>query len=181
MTVMKVSAPKINQHIATSLERFSQNGGEKISNYVNAAGKAVIAPFVIMNNPFTHKDEKDREWASVKQPVEAVITLAMQLAALSVLYKSVDSLIKRGKISFKSIENAAKDASLIPEKFLKACNNNKDQAIKMYKAQCNEILKDRLGAVVSMFTYVPVLAVSNRVFPKIAQKLVNKDENKSDK
>lgn len=178
---MRVGMPKINQHIATSLEKFSQKGGEKVSNYVNAAGKAIIAPLVIMNNPFTKENEDNKKWAAVKQPVEAVITIAMQLASLALLYKGVDSLIKKGKINFKYVENATKDASKIPKKILEACNNDYDKALKMYREQYNEIFKDRIGAVVSAIAYLPVLALSNKIYPKIAQKLVNKNENKSSK
>jgi len=72
---MKVRLPKINQRIATSLENFSKKGGEKVSNYVNAAGKAIIAPMVIIANPFSKEDKENRQWAAVKQPVEAVVTL----------------------------------------------------------------------------------------------------------
>ena len=178
---MRVGMPKINQHIATSLEKFSQKGGEKVSNYVNAAGKAVIAPLVIMNNPFTKENEDNKKWAAVKQPVEAVITIVMQLASLALLYKGIDSLIKKGKINFKYVENATKDVSKIPKKILNACNNDYDKALKMYREQYNEIFKDRIGAVVSAIAYLPVLALSNKIYPKIAQKLVNKNENNSSK
>ena len=51
----------------------------------------------------------------------------------------------------------------------------------MYKEQYNEIFKDRVGAVVSAVTYLPVLAVSNKLYPKIAQKLVNRNENSTTK
>lgn len=173
--------PKINQRLANSLEKFSQKGGEKISNYVNAAGKATIAPLVIMHNPFTHEDEENKQWAAIKQPVEAIVTLGMQLASLALLYKGVDSLIKKGKINFKYVEEATKDVSKIPEKILKACNNDKEKALSQYKEQFNEVFKDRLGAVVTAITYIPVLAVSNKIYPKIAQKLVNRNENKSNK
>ena len=177
---MRVGMPKINQYVATSLEKFSQKGGEKVSNYVNAAGKAVIAPLIIMHNPFTHEDEDSRKWAAVKQPVEAVITIAMQLATLSLLYKGIDKLISKGKVNFKYVQEATKDVSKIPEKIVKACNGNVDDALKMYKEQYNDIFKDRVGAVLSAVTYIPVLAISNKIYPKIAKKLVNnKDENKS--
>lgn len=177
---MRVGLPNIRQVAATSLEKFSKNGGEKVSNYVNAAGKAVIAPLIIMHNPFTHEDEESKQWAAIKQPVEAVITIAMQISTLSLLYKGIDKLIKNGKINFKFVEEATKDVSKIPEKIMNACNNDKDKAIAMYKEQYNEIFKDRVGAVISAATYLPVLAVSNKVYPKIAQKLVNnKNENQS--
>lgn len=178
---MRVGTPKFNQKIATSLEKFSQKGGEKISNYVNAAGKAVIAPIIIMHNPFSHEDKDNRKWAAIKQPVEAVITIAMQLATLSLLYKGIDSVIKKGKINFKYVEEAAKDASKIPQKILEACENDVPKAFAMYKEQYNEVFKDRVGAVLSAVTYLPVLAVSNKIYPKIAQRLVNGNENKSSK
>lgn len=179
---MRVGAPKLNQYLATSMEKFSQKGGEKVSNYVNAAGKALIAPMIIMHNPFTHEDEDSRKWAAVKQPVEAVITLAMQLATLGLLYKGIDKLISKGKVNFKFVEEATKDVSKIPEKIMKACNDDADKALKMYKEQYNDIFKDRVGAVVSAVTYLPVLALSNKIYPKIAQKLVNnKNESKSSK
>ena len=176
---MRVGTPKLNQRLATSIEKFSQKGGEKVSNYVNAAGKAIIAPIIIMHNPFTHEDEDNRKWAAVKQPVEAVITIAMQLASLSLLYKGIDTLIKKGKINFKFVEEATRDVSKIPQKILEACDNDVPKAIKMYSEQYNEIFKDRLGALLSAITYLPVLAISNKIYPKIAQKLVNKNENKS--
>ena len=178
---MRVGTPKFNQRIATSLEKFSQNGGEKISNYVNAAGKAVIAPIIIMHNPFSHEDKDNRKWAAVKQPVEAVITIVMQLATLSLLYRGIDSLIKKGKINFKYVEEATKDVSKIPQKILETCENDVQKALAIYKEQYNEVFKDRVGAVLSAVTYLPVLAVSNKIYPKIAQKLVNGNENKSSK
>lgn len=179
---MRVGAPKLNQYIATSMEKFSQKGGEKVSNYVNAAGKALIAPMIIMHNPFTHEDEDSRKWAAVKQPVEAIITVAMQMATLGLLYKGIDKLIHSGKVNFKYVKEAADDVSKIPKKIMEACNNNVDDALKMYKEQYDDIFKDRVGAVVSAITYLPVLAISNKVYPKIAQKLVNnKNESKSSK
>ncbi len=176
---MRVGSNKINQYMARSLEKFSEKGGEKVSNYVNAAGKIAIAPLIIMHNPFTHEDEDSRKWAAIKQPVEAVITVVMQMASLALLYKGIDSLIKKGKINFKYVENASKDISKIPKKILDACNNDKEKALKMYKEQYNEIFKDRAGAILSALTYLPVLAVSNKIYPKIARRLVNKNDNKS--
>ncbi|MCD7779609.1 MAG: hypothetical protein LUH05_02925 [Candidatus Gastranaerophilales bacterium] len=178
---MKIGTPKVNQYLASSLEKFSEKGGEKVSNYVNAAGKIAVAPLVIMHNPFTNEDKDNRKWAAIKQPVEAVISIAMQIAGLSLLYKGIDSLIKKGKINFKFVEEASKDVSKIPDKIMKACSNDKDKALKMYKEQYEEIFKDRIGAVLTAATYVPVLAVSNKIYPKIADKLVNKNDNKSAK
>ena len=176
---MKIASNKVNQVLATSLERFSEKGGEKVSNYVNAAGKMLIAPVVIMHNPFTHEDKDNRTWAAIKQPVEAVVTIAMQLVSLNLLFKGLDSLIKKGKINFNALNIAKQDISKIPENILKACGNDKEKAFKIYQKQYNEIFKDRVGAFVSAVAYLPVLAISNKVYPKIAQRLVNKNEGKS--
>ena len=175
---MKIGSPRVRQQLATSLEKFSQKGGEKVSNYVNAAGKMVIAPLVIMHNPFTHEDEENKKWAAIKQPVEAVITIAMQLATLALVYKGVNALLNKGLVNFKFVENAKKDVSQIPLKIMEACGNNKEKALEMYKNQFNDVFKDRVGAVASMLTYIPVLAVSNKIYPKIAARLVGKNENK---
>lgn len=175
---MSIGVPKVRQQLATSLEKFSQKGGEKVSNYVNAAGKAVIAPLVIMHNPFTHEDEDNRKWAAIKQPVEAIITIAMQIATLSLVYKGVNSIINKGLVNFKFVENAKKDISKIPQKIMEACGNNKEKAIEMYKNQFDDVFRDRIGAVVSMITYIPILAISNKIYPKIASRLVGNNENK---
>ena len=138
----------------------------------------VIAPLVIMHNPFTHEDEENKKWAAIKQPVEAVITIAMQLATLALVYKGVNALLNKGLVNFKFVENAKKDVSQIPLKIMEACGNNKEKALEMYKNQFNDVFKDRVGAVASMLTYIPVLAVSNKIYPKIAARLVGKNENK---
>lgn len=178
---MRINSCKINQSIINGLEKFSKEGGEKVSNYVNAAGKAIIAPLVIMHNPLTHEDEDNRKWAAVKQPVEAVITLAMQLATLTLLFKGINKLLQNPKFDFKFIKEAKLDASKIPQKILDACKGDKALALEKYKEQFNDIFKDRVGAVLSALTYIPVLAVSNKVYPKIASKLIDKNESKPTK
>ena len=39
-----------------------------------------------------------------------------------------------------------------------------------FKNQFNEVFKDRVGAIASMITYIPVLMVSNKIYPKIKNK-----------
>lgn len=171
---MGIRTGKINQRIVNAVERFSKNGGEKISNYANAAGKAVIAPIVIMHNPFSKEDKENRKWAAVKQPIEAVITVAIQTASLSLLFFGMDKMFKSGKFQFKAIQEATKDCTKIPKKILEACNFDKEKALKAYTDQFNNVFKDRIGAILSIVTYIPVLAVSNKIYPKIAEKIVGK-------
>lgn len=174
---MKVNPVKVNQKIVNSLEKFSQNGGEHVSNYVNAAGKMFIAPLVILNNPFSHEDKENRKWAAIKQPVEAAITIAMQLLTVSLLFKGIDKIIKNDKLKFKFVEEASKNPKKIPEKIMASCNRDKTLALKKYQEQFNDTFKDRAGALLSIFTYIPILAISNKVYPKIARKLTGKNEN----
>lgn len=173
---MGITTGKINQRIVNTLERFSKNGGEKISNYANAAGKAVIAPLVIMHNPFSKEDKDNRKWAAIKQPIEAVITVAIQTASLTLLFAGMDKMFKSGKFQFKAIQEAAQDSRKIPAKIMEACNFDKDLALKRYAEQFNNTFKDRVGAILSILTYIPVLAISNKIYPKIAEKIVGKKE-----
>lgn len=177
---MGIKIGNINQRIVTSLEKFSKNGGEKISNYANAAGKAVIAPMVIMHNPFSKENKENRKWAAVKQPIEAVITVAIQTLSLSLLFAGMDKLFKSGKFNFKAIQEATLDHTKIPKKIMEACNFDKDLALKNYTEQFNNVFKDRVGAILSILTYIPVLAISNKIYPKIAEKIIGKkDEHKT--
>ena len=173
---MGIKVSNINQRIVSSLEKFSKNCGEKISNYANAAGKAVIAPMVIMYNPFSKEDKENKKWAAVKQPIEAVITVAIQTASLTLLFACMDKLFKSGKFNFKSIQEATKDHTKIPKKILESCNFDQDLALKKYTEQFNNVFKDRVGAILSILTYIPVLAISNKIYPKIAEKIVGKKE-----
>lgn len=173
---MGITTGKINQRIVNTLERFSKNGGEKISNYANAAGKAIIAPLVIMHNPFSKEDKENRKWAAVKQPIEAVITVAIQTVSLTMLFAAMDKMFKSGKFQFKAIQEAAKDSTKIPKKILESCGFDKELALKKYTEHFNSVFKDRVGAILSILTYIPVLAISNKIYPKIAEKIVGKKE-----
>jgi len=103
----------------------------------------------------------------------------VQLISLAFLYEGIDKIIKKSNFTFKCAEDAAKDISKVSEKILKACNNDTVKALDLYKQECNNICKDRLGAVVSAIVYIPVLAISNKVYPKIAKAMFGKNESKS--
>jgi hypothetical protein len=57
---MRITPIKFNQRMANSLEKFSSQGGEKIANYINAAGKFAIAPMMIMFNPFSKESKENK-------------------------------------------------------------------------------------------------------------------------
>lgn len=173
---MKISPVSIHQKMANSLEKFSSQGGEKIANYINAGGKFAIAPLVIMYNPFTKESKENKKWAAIKQPVEALVTIAAQIAALGLLFKGIDKLAAKGKITFKLVEEAKKTGE-IPKSILESVKGDKTKAIEELSKNCLDIFKDRVGTVLTIALYVPILALSNRVFPKVADLLVKDKDN----
>ena len=173
---MKIAPVSIHQKMANSLENFSSQGGEKIANYINAGGKFAIAPLVIMYNPFTKESKENKKWAAIKQPVEALVTIAAQIAALGLLFKGIDKLAAKGKITFKLVEEAKKTGE-IPKSILESVKGDKTKAIEELSKNCLDIFKDRVGTVLTIALYVPILALSNRVFPKVADLLVKDKDN----
>ena len=175
MKIPSVTPVKFNQRMANSLEKFSEQGGEKIANYINAAGKFAIAPLMILYNPFTNESKENKKWAAVKQPVEAVVTIAAQIMSLNLLYKGIDKLAEKGKLNFKLVQDAIKGGE-IPKPILDAISGDRTKAIKNLQKTCLDIFKDRAGTVSTIALFVPVLAISNRVFPIIAD-LLTKDND----
>ncbi len=175
---MRVQPVKFNQRMARSLEKFSDQGGEKIANYINAAGKFAIAPLMILYNPFTKESKENKKWAAIKQPVEAVVTILAQLVSLNVLYKGVDKLAEKGKLQFQLVKDAIKDNSKIPASIMETAGNNTEKALKLLDETCVGIFKDRIGTILTIAMFVPVLALSNRIFPKIADILVKDNDEK---
>ena len=173
---MKVTPVKFSQRMANSLEKFSSQGGEKIANYINAGGKFAIAPLMILYNPFSDESKENKKWAAIKQPVEAVVTITAQIAALGVLFKGIDKLAAKGKIKFKLVEDIKKSGE-IPKQILESVNNDKIKAMEELNKNCLDIFKDRVGTVLTIALYVPILALSNRIFPKVADMLVKDEDN----
>ena len=173
---MKVTPVKFSQRMANSLEKFSSQGGEKIANYINAGGKFAISPLMILYNPFSDESKEKKKWAAIKQPVEAVVTIAAQIAALGVLFKGIDKLAAKGKIKFKLVEDIKKSGE-IPKQILESVNNDKIKAMEELNKNCLDIFKDRVGTVLTIALYVPILALSNRIFPKVADMLVKDEDN----
>ncbi|MBE7713552.1 MAG: hypothetical protein E7Z87_07400 [Cyanobacteria bacterium SIG26] len=185
MRIQKVINQNINknQRLARGLEKFSEQGGENIANYINAAGKFAIAPLMIMFNPFSKESKKNKEWAAIKQPVEALVTIGAQVLSIGLLFKGIDKYAAKGKLNFKLVEDAKKDASKIPQAIIDATKDKLDKAgnpldpIKVLEKNCLDIFKDRVGTILTIGLYVPILALSNRIFPIIADWLIKDNDN----
>lgn len=172
-----------NQRLARGLEKFSEQGGENIANYINAAGKFAIAPLMILYNPFSKESKENKKWAAIKQPVEALVTIGAQVASIGFLFKRIDKLAAKGKINFKLVEEAKQDATKIPKAIIETTKDKFDKSgkpldpIKTLEKNCLEIFKDRVGTILTIGLYVPVLALSNRIFPVVADWLVKDNDN----
>ena len=136
--------------LVRTLVKLEEQGFEKLANIVNMAGKAIVAPAVIIMNPLVSKDDKeDRKYTACKQPIEAIIMGASQLFMLSFLEKKLDNLSKKGKLW---------DEYNIKNK----CSDKLEESLKRLN-----ILKDRLGFIFVLAT-IPILTkISNYIYPKI--------------
>ena len=53
---------------------------------------------------------------------------------------------------------------------------SKKEAIKKLDEQCLNVFKDRLGTLTTIALYIPTLAVSNKVFPMIAERMTKNED-----
>ena len=90
-------------------------------------------------------------------------------------HECADKLAEKGKLNFKLVQDAIKGGE-IPKPILDAVSGDRTKAIKNLQKTCLDIFKDRAGTVLTIALFVPVLAISNRVFPIIAD-LLTKDND----
>ena len=83
----KFNNRKINEEIAKNskflpraLTYLGQNDGEILNTLVTAVGTAVVAPIFIAGNPFSKEDKETKWYSAMRQPISAVIAMAMQLS-----------------------------------------------------------------------------------------------------
>ena len=82
-----------------------------------------------------------------------------------------------------NVEEAKQDATKIPKAIIETTKDKFDKSgkpldpIKTLEKNCLEIFKDRVGTILTIGLYVPVLALSNRIFPVVADWLVKDNDN----
>ena len=96
--------------------------------------------------------------------------------ALGMLFKGIDKLASKGKINFKLVEEAKK-SGIFPKEILESVKGDKTQTLKELNKNCLDIFKDRIGTVLIIALYVPILALSNKIFPVVADWLVKNNDN----
>lgn len=75
---------------------LSDSQGEIQNQLINAVFTATLAPLMIAHNPFSKQDEKTKTYTAWRQPISAVIALAVTLPITDKLNKFVDNLYHNG-------------------------------------------------------------------------------------
>ena len=78
---------------------LADTAGEKQTQLLNALFTATLAPLMIWKNPFLKKDEDQKQYAAIRQPISAGITLTGGLAMTMFINDYVDRTINQGHIS----------------------------------------------------------------------------------
>lgn len=135
---------------------FARMGGERFANLVNAGGKFAIAPLLIAFNPFSEEDKETRIYSAWKQPIEAVLTITAQLAALSQIDNYLDKLSIQGKL--------AKDYNI---KNLTVGTENFNFTNKKLG-----VLKDRISILAALAAVPVITTITNWAYPRVMKKIL---------
>ncbi len=88
------------------LSKFLRNAskwGEKETIILNGAGKALLAPLIILFNPFIGNvppyKKENKAYMALKQPVNALVNSAVQLGVFFGVDKGLDYLFKKGALA----------------------------------------------------------------------------------
>ncbi len=143
--------------IAKFSYKFAKAGGEKVANMVNAGGKMAIAPLIIALNPFSKEEKETKVYSACKHPIEAVLTIAIQILALNKVGKYIDNLSMQGKLAknfnLKDVPNGP-ELDLISKRL--------------------GVFKDRVGIGVALAAIPVVTSITNWAYPKIMKKIMPK-------
>lgn len=93
----------LKQGKINTLNRFflkASKWGEKETILLNGVGKALLAPFIILFNPFIGNmppyKKENKAYMALKQPVTGIVNMGTQLGILLGLDKGFNHLIKKG-------------------------------------------------------------------------------------
>jgi len=133
-----------------SLNKFFLNAskwGEKETILLNGAGKALLAPLIILFNPFIGNmppyKKENKEYMALKQPVTGIVNFGVQIGILLGLDKGFDHLIKKGLLA----------ADLADTKHLAA-------------------LKGTASLALALLTMPFACSLSNKIYSKLANKFL---------
>jgi hypothetical protein len=130
------------------LSKFLQNAsrwGEKETIILNGAGKALLAPLLILFNPFIgdippYKKE-NKAYMALKPPTSAIVNSVVQLGAFFGVDKGINYLFKKGALA----ENFSNIKHL-------------------------DVLKNRASLAVALVTMPIACTIANKLYSKAANK-----------
>lgn len=88
---MRQAVYKYSKGAQKVLQSLGKNNGENLNNIVTAVGTSAVAPIFIRYNPISHEDKDTRAYSAWRQPISAVIALAVQLPVMTAYNKWLDS------------------------------------------------------------------------------------------
>ncbi len=127
----------------------SRCGGELETILFNGAGKAFIAPLIIVFNPLSKEKKENKSYMAWKQPISAVVNLGAQLLILSSINKNFNKLASRGALGdLYSLKTT-------------------DQKLFDQNTKRLNILKGRISFVAAMVSMPIVCGITNWLHPRV--------------
>ncbi|MEI7474609.1 MAG: hypothetical protein WCK67_07485 [bacterium] len=96
--------------IAKTALWFSKNCGETSNIVINALGKGLLAPLVVLFNPIVKQDKETKQYSALKLAIDASIMLVGQIGINSATSKTLDNLAHNKKLGENFNKELSKDA-----------------------------------------------------------------------
>ncbi len=80
------------------ITKLGKNNGEILNTIVTAIGTAFVAPVFIAFNPFSKEDKETKTYSALRQPISAVLALAMQIGVNSKFNQALDRYASTGQL-----------------------------------------------------------------------------------
>lgn len=136
---------------------FAETGQIK-SDAIKAAGKALLSPLVIMNNPLIKEDKESRRYSAAMQPIEAGISFLASILVNLTAAVFINKLAARGALGdMYKVTGKAGKALLDSQKNL-------------------GIFKDRVFVGITLLTIPITSTILNKTYPKILKFIFAQEE-----
>ena len=121
--------------------------GEVQNIIINSIGTGLIAPIFIKWNPLSKTDEDTRTYSAWRQPISAALAILTQVGATIPFNNKVKSMANQGKLGADYNMTPYNDLDYLKKIVRKqhpdySKNQINDQAIRLQKAQHEELLKN---------------------------------------
>lgn len=127
----------VNSKVNAMSHFLEENSGEIQNQMLNGAFTATLAPLVILKNPLLQKNEDDKKYAALRQPVSAALAMSTGLGMTIGINKGMNKLFDSGLL-------ATNDGSL-PISLDGRMQPSEDFVKAQLKAELSEISKGKSG------------------------------------